>query len=722
MKHAALVSFFFLRTLVTGRESSGVNANPVRKVVTLLQSMQTKIEEEGDRDLALFNKYMCYCKTSGGSLQSTIADATAKVPEVGSAISEAEEKNVQLKADIEKAKKDRASAKEAMAEATSIREKTAAAFAAENTETTSNLDALTKAIAAIEGGMAGSFLQTPAAQLLRTLMSSDLVFEGDKTDVLSFLSGKTAEEAGYAPQSGEITGILKQLKDTMAKGLAEATSAEEADIKAYDALMTAKKKEVAAQTVAIEQKTVRSGELAVEIVQMKNDLSQTQKSLEEDKEFLANLKANCATKDQEWNEISKTRSDELIALAETIKILNDDDALELFKKTLPSSAGTSLMQVSVKDASFRQEALNLIRNAPTLGGKAQMHLLLTALRGKAAGFEKVVAMIDDMVALLKKEQVDDEEKKEYCEAQFDSLDDKKKALERSSSDLETQIDEAKDRIATLANEIESFQSSIVALDKSVSEATEQRKEEHAAFTELISTNTAAKKLLGIAKNRLNQFYNPKLYVAPAKRELSADDQIVVNMGGTAPPTPAPGGIAGTGVTVLADVSAHEQLGFRAQPPPPPEAVGAYSKKSEESTGVIAMIDLLVKDLDKEITEGEVSEKDAQADYEVMMADSKQQRAESAKSIAEKASAKAQIGEDLEVSTSEKTATKKELAATVEVIASLHSECDWLMQNFDVRKEARTGEVDSLVKAKAVLSGADFSMLQINARNRLRGRH
>jgi len=445
---------------------------------------------------------MCYCKTSGGSLQSTIEEATSKVPEVGSAISEAEEKNVQLKADIEKAKKDRASAKEAMAEATSIREKTAAAFAAENTETKSNLDALTKAIAAIEGGMAGSFLQTPAAHLLRTMMSSDLVFEGDKTDVLSFLSGKTAEEASYAPQSGEITGILKQLKDTMAKGLAEATSAEEADIKAYDALMAAKKKEVAAQTAAIEQKIVRSGELAVEIVQMKNDLSQTQKSLEEDKAFLANLKANCATKDQEWNEISKTRSDELIALAETIKILNDDDALELFKKTLPSSAGTSLMQVSVKDASLRQEALNLIRRAPTLGGKAQMHLLLTALRGKAVGFEKVVAMIDDMVALLKKEQVDDEEKKEYCEAQFDSSDDKKKALERTSSDLETQIAEAKDRIATLANEIESFQSSIVALDKSVSEATEQRKAEHAAFTELISTNTAAKKLLGIAKKQV----------------------------------------------------------------------------------------------------------------------------------------------------------------------------------------------------------------------------
>ena len=93
---------------------------------------------------------------------------------------------------------------------------------------------------------------------------------------------------------------------------------------------------------------------------MKNDLSWTQKSPEEDKAFLDNLKANCATKDQEWNEISKTRSDELTALAETIKILNDDDALELFRKALPSLAGTSLRQVSVNEASPRQEASQLV--------------------------------------------------------------------------------------------------------------------------------------------------------------------------------------------------------------------------------------------------------------------------------------------------------------------------------------------------------------------------
>merc|ERR1711939_1065187 len=121
-----------------------------------------------------------------------------------------------------------------------------------------------------------------------------------------------------------------------------------------------------------------------------------------------------------------------------------------------------------------------------------------------------------------------------------------------------------------------------ALDKSVAEATEQRKEENEDFTTLMAQDTAAKELLGVAKNRLNKFYNPKLYKAPPKRELSEEDRIAVNMGGTAPPTPAPGGIAGTGVTVFAQVSEHVQLRGKDAPPPPPEAVAAYSKKSEDS--------------------------------------------------------------------------------------------------------------------------------------------
>merc|ERR1719456_1916680 len=186
-------------------------------------------------------------------------------------------------------------------------------------------------------------------------------------------------------------------------------------------------------------------------------------------------------------------------------------------------------------------------------------------------------MIDDMVATLATEQQDDNDKKEYCEMQFDAADDKKKGLERGVSNLEKAIEKEKEAIATLTEEIKALEDGIVAFDKSVAEATEQRKDENQEYTELMASDSAAKEILGFAKNRLNKFYNPKLYKAPAK-------------------------------AVLADVSVHDAN--KVAPGPPPATAAAFSKKSEESNGVIAMIDLLIKDLDKEMTEAKTTEKNA----------------------------------------------------------------------------------------------------------------
>merc|ERR1719412_2699363 len=208
-------------------------------------------------------------------------------------------------------------------------------------------------------------------------------------------------------------------------------------------------------------------------------------------------------------------------------------------------------------------------------------------------------MIDTMVAELKAEQQDDTDKLEYCKTELDLADDKKKSLVRAVSELEKDMAKAKELIATLADEIAALTAGIVALDKSVAEATENRKEENEEFKALMTADTAAKDLLAFAKNRLNKFYNPDLYVAPPKRELSAGDRIYENMGGELT-TAAPGGIANSGIAVFAQVSNQDQGSVA--PPPPPATWGAYSKKSEESNGVIGMIDLLIKDLDKEMTE------------------------------------------------------------------------------------------------------------------------
>merc|ERR1719265_1050932 len=128
-----------------------------------------------------------------------------------------------------------------------------------------------------------------------------------------------------------------------------------------------------------------------------------------------------------------------------------------------------------------------------------------------------------MVVTLEKEQQDDTDKKEYCEKEFDVMEDKTKAVKQELADLETAIADAKEAIPVTEGEIDALGDGIRALDKQVAEATEQRKEEASDYTILMASNTAAKELILFAKNRLNKFYNPKLYKPPPKRELSEED-------------------------------------------------------------------------------------------------------------------------------------------------------------------------------------------------------
>jgi chromosome segregation ATPase len=651
--------------------STSAGANPIRKVVTMLQMMQKKVEAEGEKEKELFDKFMCYCKNSGGDLAKGIADSEDKVGELPSAIEEAEASLKQLKEDLKKAQTDRAAAKAAIAEATAIREKEAATFASESGDLKTNIAAVKKAVGALEAGAKGSFLQTQAAQVLMALVQSDdKLDDEDRHDLTSFLSGGDGD--GYAPASGAITGILKQMGDTMASTLADITATEKDSLKTFNELVKAKTAEIDACTAAIEDKMKRIGDLGVKIVGMKEDLSDAEESLVEDKKYLAELEKGCATKEKEWAERCKMRQEEILALADTIKILNDDDALELFKKTLPGAS--SLLQLQVNQKNIKAQVLSMLQTlkANNKGDRRRLDLIMLALHGKKVGFEKVIKLIDDMVALMKTEQQDDEDKKEYCEMQFDQADDKKKALERTEGKLTAAIEDAKETIATLTDEIKALGEGITELDKSVAEATANRKEENSDFKTMYAGNAAAKELLEFAKNRLNKFYNPKLY--------------------------KPDG-------AFAQVRAHDA------PPPPPETFGAYSKKSEEGGGVIAMIDTLIKELDTEMTEAETEEKLAQEEYEELMADSAEKRAADTKSLADKESQKGDLEAELVTLGDEHKATVKELMATEKYIGNLHGECDWLLQYFDVRKEARTGEIDALGKAKAVLNGADFSLVQ-----------
>jgi len=680
----------------TASSAMSLSVNPIRKVVTMIQRMQKQVEEQGEKEKDLFEKFMCYCQSGTADLEKSIADAETKIPQLESAIKEMDGEVLQMKADLKQHKKDRADAKKAIAEATAIREKEAAEFATLSSDFKTNIAAMTKAIAALEKGMTG-FLQTSAASFLKRLAQSDTITDDNREMLTEFLS--TGSSSDYAPSSGQIVGILKQMLDTMNADLSEASAKEEAAIKEFDALVAAKTKQIEALTEMIEDKIQRIGSSGVKVVEMAEDLEDTKEDLAADKKFLAELEKGCATKQDEWAERCRIRSEELVALADTIKILNDDDALELFKKTLPGSASFMQVAITTKDVIARaSSALHVSRKHKH---DYRIDAILLALQGKSVDFTKVIGMVDDMVALLQKEQGDDDAKLEQCKTDLDLAEDKKKELERAISLLDKAIEDDKSAIATLTDEIAALVAGIKALDKEVAERTDVRKEENSDFITAMSQHKTAHDLLSFAKNRMNKFYNPKLYKPAPKRELNEEDRITLNLGGTMAPTAAPGGIAGTGIGLV-------QMKKDAPAPPPETWSGSYNKKSEEGNGVIAMMDLLLKDLSTEMTEMEVTEKQAQEEYEEFMADAAEKRVADSKSITDKSAVKAETEARLQEEKSDHKTTVQSLMANEQVTANLHASCDWLMKFFDVRKEARNGEIAALKNAKAVLSGANYS--------------
>merc|ERR1719313_1168055 len=279
---------------------------------------------------------MCYCEGNTDGM-SKAEEAAQKITELQSKLAAEKAEKSQIDQELIQHKKDREAAKGDLSTATSIREKEHAEFVETTGDAKANVDALTGAIAALEKGMGKSFIQQnrdSVARLTKAVSSAASVDEYEKGEVMDLLQGKQGE---FATGSGEIVGILKALKDEMDKDLNGAVGDEEAAAKAFEELAAAKNDEIAAASEAIESKTVRSGDLAVSVTTTADDIEDTTAEMKETEAFLANLASQCALKKKEWAARQQMRSEEISSISEAIKVLNDDDALDLFKKTLSLS-------------------------------------------------------------------------------------------------------------------------------------------------------------------------------------------------------------------------------------------------------------------------------------------------------------------------------------------------------------------------------------------------
>merc|ERR1719482_2422847 len=397
--------------VVSATELQG--SNPIRKVVTMVQDMQKTVEEEGKKEEDLFDKFMCYCEGGEGALAASITAGKAQIEQLSAAISRGTAEKSELDQAIVQHKADREEAEKVIKESRALREKEASEFAATSGDMKSNLASMTAALEALKKGLSASLLQTGIGSFLRSVVrTSPAVQEGERPLLMSFLESGSGLEGG----SDQIIGIVEQMKETMEADLAESESKEATAKTDFETLMTSKTSEIAAAGKAVDTKTARSGQAAVETVQAKADKESTEKAVAEDIEFKANLAKNCATKQKEWDERCKLRAQEIEAISDTIKLLNSDDALELFKKAIPSAAASSFIQTAATTRSQMRRAKDLIKRAMSSdqAHTETRHLMLTALKSGVHGFEKVVKMIDGMVGVLNEEQAQDDQQYKWC--------------------------------------------------------------------------------------------------------------------------------------------------------------------------------------------------------------------------------------------------------------------------------------------------------------------
>merc|ERR1719217_1679197 len=320
----------------------------------------------------------------------------------------------------------------------------------------------------------------------------------------------------------------------------------------------------------------------------------------------------------------------------------------------------------------------------------------------AVDFSAIQKMIDEMIAILTKDNKDDLTQKDFCISELTKTEKEKAATDDKLASLASSIEELTDTIDATAEKIKSLQEGIAGLDKDVAEATEMRKKEHEEFTTNLQLSEIALQLIGKAKNRLQKFYNPTLYKAPPKKEMTMEEKIIA---------------AGSSALVQQEAAFDDTESFvqirlrrahvtKVAPPEAPEA--EFGGKSKKSGGVMALMDMIMGELKTSATEASMAEKYAQKEYVELMSDSKDSRTQDLKSLTEAESSKADIESSLTEAKESQMLTLEQSQNVIGTLAKLHGSCDFIIKNFELRLNARTAEIEGLKTAKAVLAGANFS--------------
>merc|ERR1740133_639051 len=648
---------------------------PVMKVVRLLQDTKAELEKEMDDDKAVFALMTCWCNSNSGEKEAAIAAGKAKIAELESSMGAGAAKIAELKEKRKETLDEVNADHKALMDATGMRMKENKEFQASETDYLEAIGAAANAITILgKHNPSMAQLRSVAHTLLDARVSQmvDNTHQVSKANVgvlRSFL--KNAESAtsflaipgmqSYAPQSGQIFGILGQMKEDFQVNLSEAQKSEAKAKSEYDALKAAKEDEIATGRKLIVSIDASIAETQEQFAEEAKQLEDTQGQLAMDVEFLASLKEKCATMDADFDKRTKDRLTEIDAVGDTIKILNSDESFEAFDKQV----APTFLQTDATQKERRQKAVSALQRAAEVSGSAQISLL--AASAQLDAFTKVKALIEKMVAELASQQKDEVDKRDWCISELNSNKRSTDAAYDKKESLETQMADLKKNIEQLTKDIDSSKAAVAEMMNQMKRASETREAENADFQTTVSDHRIMSMILTKALDRMKQVYALLQQQKPG----------------------AP----------------HTQTSATHTDPGNGPAKFAKGGKNAGGGRVVAMLEEVLADTKATEDQAMASEADSQSAYENFMKDSNKSIKKTTQSVSDMTGSRAAAKEELSMTKTDFGQTMTELEGLDATNGDLHKSCDYVLKNFDARQAARSAEMDALREAKNILSGA-----------------
>merc|ERR1719247_3750671 len=495
----------------------------------------------------------------------------------------------------------------------------------------------------------------------------------------------------YTARSGGIQKILGDMLTTFTDNLNEAVAAEEKAAEDFSTLMEAKTEQLDQAKQALLDKSGENGARGEALATSEAEKKDLEGQNERDTKFLADTKATCEKKADEWSERKRLRAGEIASIQEAIGILRSDDARDTFNRSFKSQ-GFLQLQAVVDHSEQQREArkktaLAALRRAVAHSTDERLagvttELAMTVLAkakedppaeiNEADPFKEVLEAIDKLISDLEAEEKADLETKEQCEKERgENAQKAKMAAKKIDTNTET-IDRLTAQIEAALKQVQEIQGKVNTTKDEMEDASRQREDKTKEWSSADAADTKAAELVDAAIGVLTKF----------RQDEGLDLMLVRRVGQE--PVAQPG----------------------EAPAPPPSADFSASTKGEHQ-GIVAIMEMVRDDIIKDQKKAKAEEDEAAERHATFISDCEA----SIKSMEETiADLEGGVAADESSRTDEETTkatNQEELKATLAFLKDIAPGCDFMAVNFETRLTNRQAEMDGLKKAKAILNGADF---------------